>query len=225
MSLCSPALLYLIIAIISIISMIYSKVNMQTIAMKGLFVIIYTWFLNFICSKGHSGISWFLVILPFVIMALFIVTMSNIIGGKMGQNKEMFIDWNVYCKQDPGFSTCLERRALERRKYCKENPEASGCTESAIRDANNADYCRFNDTWNKKCPEFCNKNPNDFYCLGPDYCKKNPEVDFCEDMDPDVVAVSYCNLYPSHPYCKMNDVVVTLCNKNPSHPYCQLLDN
>ena len=92
MSLCSPALLYLIIGIMALVSMIYSKVNMQTIAMKGLFVVIYTWFLNFICSKGHEGISWFLVIFPFVVMALFVVAMSNIIGGKMGQNKEMFSD-------------------------------------------------------------------------------------------------------------------------------------
>jgi hypothetical protein len=87
MSLCSPALLYLIIAIMALVSMIYSKVAMQTVAMKGLFVIIYTWFLNFLCSKGHSGISWFLVILPFVVMALFIVAMSNIIGGKMQKEK------------------------------------------------------------------------------------------------------------------------------------------
>jgi len=106
MSLCSPALLYLIIAIISIISMIYSKVNMQTIAMKGLFVIIYTWFLNFLCSKGHEGISWFLVILPFVIMALFILYLSNIIGGKMGQNKEMFSNnCGVNCSGNPQYFT------------------------------------------------------------------------------------------------------------------------
>lgn len=90
MSLCSPALLYLIIAIIAIISMIMSKVDMQTIAMKSLFVIIYTWFLNFLCSKGHEGISWFLVILPFVVMALAIIAVSNIIGGKLAQHKEMF---------------------------------------------------------------------------------------------------------------------------------------
>jgi hypothetical protein len=91
MSLCSPALLYLIIALMAIISMIYSKTNMQTVAMKGLFVIIYTWFLNFLCSQGHEGISWFLVILPFIVMALFIVAMSNIIGGKIAaQQKEAY---------------------------------------------------------------------------------------------------------------------------------------
>ena len=90
MSLCSPALLYLIIGIIAIVSMLYSKTDMQTVAMKGLFVVIWTWFLNFLCSKGHEGISWFLVILPFVVMALFLIAMSNIIGGKLAQHKETF---------------------------------------------------------------------------------------------------------------------------------------
>ena len=87
----TTALLYLIIALIAIVSMIYSKTDMQTVAMKGLFVIIYTWFLNFLCSKGHEGISWFLVILPFIVMALAIVAMSNIIGGKIAaQQKEAY---------------------------------------------------------------------------------------------------------------------------------------
>ena len=90
MSLCSPALLYLIIGIISIVSMVYSKTDMQTVAMKGLFIALWTWFLNFLCSKGHEGISWFLVILPFIVMALFILAMSNIIGGKLAQQKEMY---------------------------------------------------------------------------------------------------------------------------------------
>jgi len=117
MSLCSPALLYLIIAIIAIISMIYSKTNMQTVAMKGLFVIIYTLFLNFLCSKGHEGISWFLVILPFVVMGLFIVAMSNIIGGKIAQNKEM------YSNHGQGHSQALA-------EYCKKMPTDPRCMSS-----------------------------------------------------------------------------------------------
>ena len=130
MSLCSPALLYLIIASMALVSMIYSKVAMQTVAMKGLFVAIYTWFLNFLCSKGHSGISWFLVILPFVVMALFIVAMSNIIGGKMGQNKEMFYAGDPcrnpssqecarYCANDGSVAGC--------ETYCMSNPYSPGC--------------------------------------------------------------------------------------------------
>jgi hypothetical protein len=110
MSLCSPALLYLIIALIAIVSMIYSKTDMQTVAMKGLFVIIYTMFLNFLCSQGHEGISWFLVILPFVVMALFIVAMSNIIGGKLAQQKEMFRDScrDVICTNENRFNQCCK---------------------------------------------------------------------------------------------------------------------
>jgi uncharacterized membrane protein YhaH (DUF805 family) len=118
MSLCSPALLYLIIALIAIVSMIYSKTDMQTVAMKGLFVIIYTMFLNFLCSKGHEGISWFLVILPFVVMALFIVAMSNIIGGKIAaQQKEMFSSScrDVICTNENRFNPC-----------CKHGIESSG---------------------------------------------------------------------------------------------------
>ena len=119
MSICSPALLYLIIAIIALVSMIYSKVPMQTVAMKGLFVAIYTWFLNFLCSKGHSGISWFLVILPFVVMALFIVAMSNIIGGKMGQNKEMFQSQDCEKKIDP----------IACETYCLTNTNSKACKD------------------------------------------------------------------------------------------------
>ena len=120
MSLCSPALLYLIIAIIALVSMIYSKVAMQTVAMKGLFVAIYTWFLNFLCSKGHSGISWFLVILPFVVMALFILAMSNIIGGKLGQQKEMF-------SNREGDPNCQNPMSPGCPMYCEKNPMSPEC--------------------------------------------------------------------------------------------------
>ena len=86
MSICSPALLYLIFAIIAIISMIFSKVSASTIAIKGLFALIWTWFLNFLCSKGHEGVSWFLVILPFVFLALVIIVMGNVLSNAIKQN-------------------------------------------------------------------------------------------------------------------------------------------
>jgi hypothetical protein len=117
MSLCNPALLYLIIGIMVIVSMIYSKTNMQTIAMKGFFIAIWTWFLNFLCSKGQEGIAWFLVILPFVVMALAIIAMSNIIGNKLAKQKEIFS--NINCK-DPGNANDLE---------CKDFCGTIGCED------------------------------------------------------------------------------------------------
>jgi hypothetical protein len=30
--------------------------------------LVWTYFLNFLCDKGHSGISWFLILFPFLII-------------------------------------------------------------------------------------------------------------------------------------------------------------
>jgi len=79
-NLCSPALLYLVLGILTIISMIMFKSDAKTVALKAIIIFIWTWVLNYICKLGHEGISWFLVILPFVIMAIFLVIMSNIIA-------------------------------------------------------------------------------------------------------------------------------------------------
>jgi ABC-type uncharacterized transport system permease subunit len=71
-SICLPAIVYLVIAIIAIIVMITAKFQPISILVKVLFIALWTWFLNFLCSSGYEWISWFLVILPFII---FFVTM------------------------------------------------------------------------------------------------------------------------------------------------------
>ena len=67
-NLCSPALLYLVLSIIAIILMIVNRMQPLSIVVKALFIVIWTWFLNFLCKHNHEGISWFLVILPMVLM-------------------------------------------------------------------------------------------------------------------------------------------------------------
>lgn len=66
--LCSPAMLYLVISVIAIIMAFFNKIAMSAIITKVIFIAIWTWFLNFLCSKGHSGISWFLVVIPYIIL-------------------------------------------------------------------------------------------------------------------------------------------------------------
>ena len=68
--LCTPAMLYLILSILAILMAIMKRASMMTIVVKALFVLLWTWFLNFLCSKGYSGISWFLVLLPFIFIVL-----------------------------------------------------------------------------------------------------------------------------------------------------------
>ena len=66
--LCSPALLYLAISIIALIGAFMQKVHPFAMIVKVIFICLWTWFLNYLCRKGHSGISWFLVLLPFILI-------------------------------------------------------------------------------------------------------------------------------------------------------------
>ena len=70
LNLCTPALVYVIISIINIVMTIRNKGLMYGLGTL-VFVLLWTWFLNYLCSKGHSGISWFLVALPLILTISF----------------------------------------------------------------------------------------------------------------------------------------------------------
>lgn len=84
-NLCPPALVYLIISIISIIAMAIQNYgnsdlyclgmytcNVSNIsiifALKLIYVLFWTWVLNIICRGGYSGVSWFLVLFPYILL-------------------------------------------------------------------------------------------------------------------------------------------------------------
>ena len=66
--LCTPAMLYLVLAAISVVVGVFQKFQLFSLLVKVAFVAAWTWFLNFLCSKGYTAISWFLVLLPFLLM-------------------------------------------------------------------------------------------------------------------------------------------------------------
>jgi hypothetical protein len=80
MNLCSPAFIYFVIAIIGII-MAIKRTGFISGIVSLLFVMIWTWFLNYLCKKGYKGISWFLLFLPFL-SVLLVISM----GVKTGLN-------------------------------------------------------------------------------------------------------------------------------------------
>jgi hypothetical protein len=87
--LCSPAYLYLVISVIAMILMIFQNAgntNKYCIGefecsvdntaaifiVKACYIVFWTFVLNYICKAGYKGVSWFLVLIPFILMAIFI---------------------------------------------------------------------------------------------------------------------------------------------------------
>ena len=68
--LCSPAMIYFVLAMIALIIGFFTNFSIISLLVNGFFIMIWAWFLNFLCSKGYKTISWILVILPFF-MAFF----------------------------------------------------------------------------------------------------------------------------------------------------------
>jgi hypothetical protein len=42
---------------------------------KLVYILFWTWILNLICKDGHSGISWVLVFLPFILSVLLLLAL------------------------------------------------------------------------------------------------------------------------------------------------------
>ena len=93
--LCTPASIYFIISFFAIILMAiqnmqnnrlyhlagytFSVANCWLIfIIKIIYILFWTWILNLICRDGHTGIAWFLILIPFILFFLvfFIILMS-----------------------------------------------------------------------------------------------------------------------------------------------------
>jgi hypothetical protein len=83
--LCTPALVYFIISVISIIVMAfqnYGNTDLYCLGMyscnvtsvgiifvlKIIYVLFWTWVLNIICRNGYENVSWFLVLFPYILL-------------------------------------------------------------------------------------------------------------------------------------------------------------
>jgi hypothetical protein len=48
----------------------YQKDSRTSYVVQGVFIILWTWVLSYLCNKGYTSLSWFLVLLPWVCMFL-----------------------------------------------------------------------------------------------------------------------------------------------------------
>ena len=94
--LCSPALVYFVISIISLILVLLQNLGnrnsyyigsfscrvpdtLLVFIVKLIYILFWTWILNLICKDGHTAISWLLVLFPFILFFILIgMIMINI---------------------------------------------------------------------------------------------------------------------------------------------------
>jgi hypothetical protein len=67
---CTPAKIYFAIAVISGLFELFNGFEFMFIGMKLIFAFVWTFILSVLCKKGFSSLSWFLVLLPYLIIAL-----------------------------------------------------------------------------------------------------------------------------------------------------------
>lgn len=101
--LCTPAYIYFIISVLAIvISGVQNMGNskkyslgmfscdvpscLAVFVVKVVYILFWTWVLNLICKDGHSGIAWFLVLLPFIL--LFVIMGSVMMYQKKNKGKK-----------------------------------------------------------------------------------------------------------------------------------------
>lgn len=87
--LCSPASLYFIISMIGLVMLFFQNLGntnsynvgnfscrvpntFLVFIVKFIYIIFWTYVLNLICKDGHVGVSWLLVLLPFILLFVMI---------------------------------------------------------------------------------------------------------------------------------------------------------
>ena len=67
---CTPAQVYLVIAVFAALFALLSKNSVSNVIVNLLFALVWTFILSWLCKQGYESLSWFLVLLPYVILLL-----------------------------------------------------------------------------------------------------------------------------------------------------------
>jgi len=94
-NICTPAVVYLIISMITIMIAIYNNARVFSILIKWVFVLLWTWVLNFICKSGYPMVSWVLVLLPYI-LALLMVSVVVEMSASSDFKKAVMHDYNKH---------------------------------------------------------------------------------------------------------------------------------
>jgi hypothetical protein len=77
--LCIPAKIYFAIAVICTIIVLLNGASIMYAFWQMVFAFIWTFVLGFLCNKGYTSISWLLVLLPYLLIAIYMFNIYQVI--------------------------------------------------------------------------------------------------------------------------------------------------
>jgi len=103
-SLCTPALIFFIISVVSLFGMLFDNLenthhycfgnvscnvaNTSTIfIVEILFLVFWTWVLDFICSRGYTNFAWFILLFPYILLLALLLFGAAEIRNTQKQNE------------------------------------------------------------------------------------------------------------------------------------------
>jgi len=75
--LCTPAKIYFVLAVIACIIALFNGFGVVAVVIKLIFAFIWTFILGWLCDKGFKALSWFLVLIPYIIILLVLLGMMS----------------------------------------------------------------------------------------------------------------------------------------------------
>ena len=75
--LCTPAKIYFVLSVLSCVVALFQGVKFMTVGINLIIAFIWTALLSWFCKNGFSNFSWFLVLLPYVMMVLVFLKIIN----------------------------------------------------------------------------------------------------------------------------------------------------
>jgi hypothetical protein len=87
---CTPAQIYFVLSALGAIIALLNNIPIVAVALKFVFIILWTYILAYLCKKGYANISWFLVLLPFIVMVM------AMLGGRSPLLNQMMYRMRMY---------------------------------------------------------------------------------------------------------------------------------
>jgi hypothetical protein len=92
-NLCMPSKIYLAISVFFLLFAAFNSFSLMTVIVKLVFIAVWTFILNWICSKDYEIVSWILVVFPYVLFFLFFflgidILKNDLPKGEKGEKDE-----------------------------------------------------------------------------------------------------------------------------------------